>query len=501
MQKLPTPSIFNILHFRPKLNVSIHNDATNSQNIIKDLDDKNLMLEKSMVQELLDWCYDNTLINQMKQPDLKTNDLLHWACEKGFFEVVECLLKENRFKDVNCLGSNDETPLHKASQNGHIEIVKFLIQRGAKVNAKNSTDSTPLHLLSESFKIDSQLSQDFIEVAKILIENGAEINIKNSNGKTPLYLAVNHGRRISQDHPEKSKLCLEMGKLLIEKGAHMNTKCNQGYSILHSLALNLSIGSLWYGKEITKLLIAKGEDVNAKSTNRQKTPLHVALKSDNEEYARFLIENGADLNAVDSLGETPLQITIKKGQSHQQIATEGQENICQLLISLGANIELKDSDGNTSLLNAVKNIENHFEHLDIVKMLIDKGASVNTANKENNVPLHYAKSKYVAELLLKNGAKTDIKNNQGQTPSDVAFQNKAQEVVKVIIQHETRATDRELNNCIICFNARNGTFAFLPCGHARTCEDCCKNILQPANPNPECPTCRQQVTIYQKIFT
>ena len=198
-----------------------------------------------MVQELLDWCYDNTLINQMKKPDLKTNNLLHWACEKGLFEVVECLLKENRFKDVNCLGSNDETPLHKASQNGHIEIVKFLIQRGAKVNAKNSTDSTPLHLLSESFKIDSQLSQDFIEVAKILIENGAEINIKNSNGKTPLYLAVNHGRRISQDHPEKSKLCLEMGKLLIEKGAHMNTKCKQGYSILHLLALNLSTGSLW----------------------------------------------------------------------------------------------------------------------------------------------------------------------------------------------------------------------------------------------------------------
>ena len=184
----------------------------------------------------------------------------------------------------------------------------------------------------------------------------------------------------------------------------------------------------------------------------------------------------------------------------QQAASKGHLKICQFLISLGANIDLQDTEGNTPLLNAIQNIKKDSRHLDIVKMLLEKGASPNIANNEKNVPLHFANSKELAELLLKNGAKPDFKNNQNQTPKDMAFQNKLQEINELMIQYETRATDKELNNCIICFNPKNGTFAFLPCGHAKTCENCCKRILQPANQQHECPTCRQPVTNYHKIF-
>ena len=150
------------------------------------------------------------------------------------------------------------------------------------------------------------------------------------------------------------------------------------------------------------------------------------------------------------------------------------------MISLGANIDLQDTEGNTPLINAIQNIKKDSGHLDIVKMLLEKGASPNIADDEKNVPLHFAKSTELAELLLNNGAKTDFKNDKGQTPKDLAFQNKLQDVNEMIIQHETRAVDKELNNCNICFNPKNGIFVFLPCGQW-TCQNL-RKLLQKYSP-------------------
>ena len=60
--------------------------------------------------------------------------------------------------------------------------------------------------------------------------------------------------------------------------------------------------------------------------------------------------------------------------------------------------------------------------------------------------------------------------------------------------------EQQLQNskaCVICCNDRYGTFAFQPCRHAKTCEDCCKKILSDSK---TCPICRGTVTEYHKIF-
>ena len=65
---------------------------------------------------------------------------LHIATSEGHLEVVRCLIEANM--DVNAKDYNNETPLHRASKNGHWEIVRCLIEAKADVNEGNIFGST-----------------------------------------------------------------------------------------------------------------------------------------------------------------------------------------------------------------------------------------------------------------------------------------------------------------------------------------------------------------------
>ncbi|KAK8783496.1 hypothetical protein V5799_010140 [Amblyomma americanum] len=63
-------------------------------------------------------------------------------------------------------------------------------------------------------------------------------------------------------------------------------------------------------------------------------------------------------------------------------------------------------------------------HLEVVKLLLDRGADPEAKDAEGQTPLHYAAScghQQVAELLLKRGARRDVKDADGQTPAQVAL--------------------------------------------------------------------------------
>lgn len=61
--------------------------------------------------------------------------------------------------------------------NSHLEVVKYLLSKGAKVNAKNANEVTPLHWA---------VAEGNTDVIDTLIAAGAEVNARNANGKTPL---------------------------------------------------------------------------------------------------------------------------------------------------------------------------------------------------------------------------------------------------------------------------------------------------------------------------
>ena len=505
----------------------------------------NHQFEMKVVKNLLDWCLQNDLFKNSKKKGPQTNNdnLLHWACENGHLQIVEHLMAKEQFNDVNSLGLCDDTLLHKAVEYGHSNVVKFLIDKGAHVNAKNAFGKMPIHILTDQMLRKRDCPQNGVEIAKILIDNGAYFGCKNSDGETPLHLAINNG--LHSDNVKKQEMILEIIKVLIEKGANVDAR----NTFIQTPLLMVSVGTQfynpesikpknWFQYEVAKLLLEKGARTFLRDKNSN-TPLHNALGSGNNLVAKLLISKDPDWDATNIHGKTPLDYVSKIDDFEMvklvlskvpkqnlrengeklftkwlcKAAARGHKEMCKYMISMIHGLPItwafQDDKGNTPLHIVVKNCDkNSNGHLDVMKLLMEIDAMINFKNEEGNIPLHYAKTKEVAELLIKNGSYTDCKNKKGQTPKDVSIENKAYDVNEIIIKYQTRKEDRakaraekrQQNSCNICFEPRNENFVILPCGHAKTCGACCAKIMAPNNPNPVCPTCRQPVMLYQKIF-
>ena len=115
----------------------------------------------------------------------------------------------------------------------------------------------------------------------------------------------------------------------------------------------------------------------------------------NIEAVKQHLDAGADLNAKDGGGETPLHAAVFKG--HKEIV--------ELLIEKGADVNAKAGFGSTPLHDAA------FSDLkEVTELLIANGADVNAKNDEGGTPLDWAEccaaKKEVVDLLRKHGGKT-----------------------------------------------------------------------------------------------
>ena len=96
-------------------------------------------------------------------------------------EVVKVLIASGG--SVNKANNNGFTPLHIASQNGHLDVVNFLISSRGSINQADNRGWTPLHLASQN---------GHLAIAKVLIVHGANYDHKNKYGRTPVDVANNN---------------------------------------------------------------------------------------------------------------------------------------------------------------------------------------------------------------------------------------------------------------------------------------------------------------------
>ena len=143
--------------------------------------------------------------------------------------------------------------------------------------------------------------------------------------------------------------------------------------------------------DATKMLIEDSAEVGAVD-DKKWTALHWAAEKGHADVARVLIENGADVNAVDKWKQSALH----------RAANGGHVEIVKVLIQNGADVNAVDWIESTALHWAAK-----YGHVDVVKVLIQNGADVNAVRKDKWTALHWA-AKYghvdVVKVLIQNGA-------------------------------------------------------------------------------------------------
>jgi len=170
---------------------------------------------------------------------------------------------------------------------------------------------------------------------------------------------------------------------------------------------------------LVKALIDSGADVNA-GDELGETPLHDAVVRDYGEISMLLIEKGADVNAPDVRGLTPVHAA----------AWGGYGDMVDLLISKGADIDARDKDGLTPLHTAAL-----AGRLETVALLIAKGADVNAKSEKNLTPLHAAAlggDRETAAFLIDKGADVNARSIDGLTPLQTASQKNNSEVVELL---------------------------------------------------------------------
>ncbi|MEB3177910.1 MAG: ankyrin repeat domain-containing protein, partial [Nostocaceae cyanobacterium] len=86
--------------------------------------------------------------------------------------------------DINATDIYGRTLLHWAAKSANESVIKFLLDRGAKVNIQDKQGKTPLHFAAVASPYSTE------DALKLLIAKGADVNVKDKNGNTPLSLAA-----------------------------------------------------------------------------------------------------------------------------------------------------------------------------------------------------------------------------------------------------------------------------------------------------------------------
>ena len=144
------------------------------------------------------------------------------------------------------------------------------------------------------------------------------------------------------------------------------------------------------------------------------------------------------------------------------------------------------------------------------KFLAEKGAKIDTKDKDGLTPLHSAAKNGTIEIvkfLVLNGAQIDVTNNNNETPFYLANRGNHKKIAKYLLEkkqefeNQSPTENFSFSNkdlCIICFKPRNALYVLNPCGHTSLCEPCSYDLTN--QPYPKCPTCRKPVRDYTKVF-
>ena len=341
------------------------------------------------------------------------------ATQFGHMDTIRLLLEKGA--NINHQDSDGLSPLQHACQNGYADIVALLLSfDNIDIQSKHKFDMTSLHWACQ---------KGFANIVQMLLAtNKADINSRDDENWTPLHWAVQNG------HNDILEILLKLPN--IDVNVHQKDEMTPLHFAATTGNLQALILLLGYSKtivdpvdnggltplhwacqngknEIIDYIVTKDKRADVNKTDDEKwTPLHWAAQNDHDKAISILSKSDkTDFNIKEAQGMTPLLVAALNSSS----------NAMKVLCSIEkVDLEAKDRTGKTALHLIARN-----GHLPSLKILISNPRiNVNSTQDNGMTPLHLAvannKAKVVKLLASVKGIDVHKKDKEGTTPLDAA---------------------------------------------------------------------------------
>ncbi|TXJ60318.1 ankyrin repeat domain-containing protein [Brachyspira aalborgi] len=457
-------------------------------------------------------------LNKMAE-NYEVYDAEIYAKKYGDKIIKELVL--NYGKDINQTGDEDIGGLYQAIKHNNIKAVKFFIENNANVEIATFDGTTPLVLAieenkpkivellikegkaniygvyakeTEKYPIYCAVKNKNLNMIKILLDNNFDLKresyilsyaMENSDENIVKYLVENGADMYSYEITALYQAVLNLNPKLVEyfldKGASIE---KAGGTDVYGNIMMAAAGSKFNNSndkspvdltlleksaensaKITEMLIGKADKKLINDSLEGKTPLIIAVGNSYIDTAKILIENGANINAVDIEGWSALSYAVNNGDIEiaklllenkakikdelllaiKSPIVESSINIMKLLIDNKANINYTDENGFTPL-----NITIESGDMELTKFLITNGANVNSLMQDGVSLIGYAIAQNnmdLLQILIENGANVNYTNGDSwaDTPLKTASRLGLDNVVRILLTRNADINAVDMN--------------------------------------------------------